>query len=98
MLDCMQPNIDSGATPIGSADRAPDKKIQKEKQELTCRPTWNSLVRIDSSTPDKSTPSRIPEGAEVGGVGGFATWRSDSTVASPFSLEEEGVRLAVAPS
>jgi hypothetical protein len=27
MPDCMQPNIDSGATPIGSVGRAPDRKI-----------------------------------------------------------------------
>ena len=26
MLDCKQPNIASGATPIGSAGRAPNKK------------------------------------------------------------------------
>ena len=28
MLDYMQSNIDSGATPIGSADRAPDEIIE----------------------------------------------------------------------
>jgi hypothetical protein len=29
MPDCMQPNIDSGATPIGSVGRAPDKQKKK---------------------------------------------------------------------
>ena len=33
-LDCMQPSIDSGATPIGSASRAPDK-IPYTKKKAT---------------------------------------------------------------
>ena len=38
-LDCMQPNIDSGATPIGSASRAPDEIPYAKKGRLTWRPT-----------------------------------------------------------